>query len=142
MNTKTFEAKQFFTKTYKKDDTVPFAWFNTEYKALTEQEIQEMKEYILKKEFIKEMIIVSGIEVARPQRTWGDMPEWFRPASWFNHFDNCYHDNSFIFVIYNSDWGKDIKEEEIEEAFKSFPNHAKTIRIERTKDNDIQSFEN
>ena len=133
MNIKTFKPKQFFTKTYKKDNTVPFAWFNTEYKALTEQEIKEMEEYMLKKDFIRKMIIVNGVEVARPQRTWGSMPEWFRPASCFNSFDNYYHDNSFIFVIYNSKCGKEIKEVDIKESLKSFPKHAMITRLKKEK---------
>lgn len=134
MNIKTFKPKQFFTKTYKKDNTVPFAWFNTEYKALTEQEIKEMEEYMLKKDFVRKMIIVNGVEVARPQRTWGSMPEWFRPASCINSFDNYYHDNSFIFVIYNSKWGKEIKEVDIKESLKSFPKHAMITRLKKRKE--------
>lgn len=122
------KIKQFFTKTYNKDDTVPFAWYNTEFKMLKDEEIEQLMEYANKKEFIKEIIIVSGIEVARPQRTWGDMPEWFRPASCFHNFDGNYHDNSFIFIIYNSDWGRKIRQEEILEALNSFPKHATIIR--------------
>lgn len=33
------KIKQFFTKTYNKDDTVPFAWYNTEFKMLKDEEI-------------------------------------------------------------------------------------------------------
>ena len=49
------------------------------------------------------------------------MPEWFRPAGWCHSFDGYDHYNSFVFVIYNSEYGKDITEEEIDESLKSFP---------------------
>ncbi len=126
----TTNIKRYFTKIYNKDDTVPFAWYNTEYKELTEKGIKELKEYS-KKEFIRKLIIVNGIEMSRPQRTFADMPEWFRPISINHHFDGEYHNNSFIFIIYNSEWGKNIEDQEIQEAVKSFPKDTKIIKIEK-----------
>ena len=77
----TSNIKTFFTKTYNKDDSVPYAWYNTEYCVLTLEQKQKLYNYLIKNDFIKYMFIVDNIEVARPQRTWGDTPEWFRPAS-------------------------------------------------------------
>lgn len=124
----TTNIRKYFSQIYNKDNTVPFAWFNTQYKELTKKGINELQEYT-NKDFVRELIVVSGIEMTRPQRTCGDMPEWFRPASEVHSFNENYHSNSFIFIIYNSKWGKNIKEEEIKEAIKSFPKHAKIIRI-------------
>ena len=92
-----------------------------------ELEIQGIEMY----EHDKEIIIVHNIEVARPQRTWGSFPEWFRPASMFHRFDGQVHDNSFVLVIYN---GLDYEEAEIQEALKSFPDIAEIIRIRSYKD--------
>lgn len=124
----TTNIRKYFTKIFNKDNSVPYAWFNTQYKELTEKGINELKEYV-NKDFVREIIVVSGIEVARPQRTMGDMPEWFRPVTIIHYFSDIYHSNSFVFIIYNSEWGKNIEEEEIKESIKSFPKQAKIIRI-------------
>ena len=56
------------------------------------------------------------------------MPEWFRPASAWNSFDGHSHTNSFVFAIYNSEWGREYTENEILAAFESFPEiHAQYI---------------
>lgn len=126
MNKETTKMRRYFTKIYNQDNTTPFAWYNTQYKKLSEEGIYELKEYFYFNQFIKEIIIIHNIEVARPQRTWGSFPEWFRPASIYNIFDGQPHDNSFVLVIYNE---LDYKEADIQEALKSFPNTAETIRI-------------
>lgn len=117
----TSNIKSFFTKTYNKDDTTPYAWYNTQYKKLNEEQINKLKEYCFNKKFIRCLFIVNNIEETRPQRTWGSMPEWFRPNSMFHSFHNSPVDNSFIFIIYNNELGNSITYDEVEEALKSFP---------------------
>ncbi len=113
----TTNARRYFSKNYNQDNTIHYIWYNTEYYKLTEKGRQELKDYILKRPYIREIIVVNNIEVTRPQRTWGSMPEWFRPASWCNTFDGNNHNNCFIFILYD----KDYEEADILEAFKSFP---------------------
>lgn len=121
MKKETTEIKRFFTRVWNSDNTVPFAWINTEYKKLSEQGRKDLQEYIEDKGFIRMLIIVDNIEITRPQRTWGDMPEWFRPASAQHSFNDYDIDNTFIFAIYKSDYGNDIKDEEIDYALNSLP---------------------
>lgn len=121
MKKETTEIKRFLTRIWNSDNTVPFAWINTRYKKLSEQGRKDLQEYIEDKGFIRMLIIVDNIEITRPQRTWGDMPEWFRPASECHSFNNYDIDNTFIFAIYKSDYGNDIKDEEIDYALNSFP---------------------
>ena len=123
----TSNARRHFSRNYKSEDPVSYSWYNTEYYKLTDKGIQELKDYIVKRPYIREIVAVNNVEVTRPQRTWGDMPEWFRPAGWCNSFDENNHDNSFIFIIYN----KDYKEADIIEAFKSFPESAEIYYIRR-----------
>lgn len=119
--------KRFFTKVYNKEDTTPFAWYNTEYYNLSKEEINDMNCYYMNKNFIRCMVIVDNIEVTRPQRTWGTMPEWFRPNSMINTFDGYNHINCFIFVIYTSEWGQSITLEEIQKSLESFPKTSKIL---------------
>lgn len=121
MKKETTEIKRFFTRVWNSDNTVPFAWINTEYKKLSEQGRKDLQEYIEDKGFIRMLIIVDNIEITRPQRTYGDMPEWFRPASAQHSFNDYDIDNTFIFAIYKSDYGNDIKNEEIDYALNSLP---------------------
>lgn len=124
----TSNIKAFFTKTYNKDDSVPYAWYNTEYCILTEEQKQKLFSYLVKNDFIKYMFIVDNIEVARPQRTWGNTPEWFRPASMWHDFHNTPVNNSFIFLVYNNEWGNDIKVTKLKKAIiDSFPNKCDII---------------
>lgn len=120
----TSNIKSFFTKTYNKDDTTPYAWYNTQYKKLNEEQINKLKEYCFNKKFIRCLFIVNNIEETRPQRTWGSMPEWFRPNSMFHSFHNSPVDNSFVFVIYYTDW-TDYTTNEILNSIESFPNKCK-----------------
>ena len=53
---------------------MPFAWINTEYKKLSEQGRKDLQQYVESKGFIRMLIVVDNIEVTRPQRTCGDMP--------------------------------------------------------------------
>lgn len=121
------KIKKWITKCFNEDNTIPFCWYNTENYNFKNEDLEEVteeiKDYMNRKGFIREIIIVPGIELTRPQRTWGDMPEWFRPAGPCHSFDDMQHRNTFIFAIYNSEWGKEIKEEEIAEAVKSFSNY-------------------
>lgn len=96
----TSNIKTFFTKTYNEENTTPYAWYNTQYKKLNEDQINKLKKYCFNKKFIRCLFIVNNIEETRPQRTWGSMPEWFRPNSMFHSFHNSPVDNSFVFAIY------------------------------------------
>lgn len=117
----TSSIKSYFTKGHNTEYVV-YGWYNTKYKKLTPNQRQILYNYFNQKEFIKWLVIVDNIEVARPQRTAGDMPEWFRPDSMFHSFHNEPVDNSFIFIIYNNELGNSITYDEVEEALKSFPN--------------------
>ena len=131
MKKETTEIKRFLTRIWNSDNTVPFAWINTRYKKLSEQGRKDLQKYIEDKGFIRMLIIVDNIEITRPQRTWGDMPEWFRPASEWHSFNNCDIDNTFIFAIYKSDYGNDIKDEEIDYALNSFPEKSTIYLLEQ-----------
>ena len=131
MNKETTNMRRYFTKIYNQNNDTPFAWYNTQYKKLSEEGINELKNYFVFNNFIREIIVVHNIEVARPQRTYGDFPEWFRPASIYHSFDGQSHDNSFVLAIYNK---FDYEEAEIQEALKSFPDIAEIIRIRSYKD--------
>ena len=85
----TSNIKTFFTRTHNKDNTTPYAWYNTQYKKLNEEQINKLKEYCFNKKFIRCLFVVNNIEETRPQRTWGSMPEWFRPNSMFHSFILC-----------------------------------------------------
>lgn len=127
MSTETLSIKRFLTRTFNKDNTIPYAWINTEYYTLREEGIKTLKEYFNKSDFIRYMIIVNNIEVTRPQRTMGDMPEWFRPAGVQHCFDGGKHYNCFVFAVY----GKDITKGEIEKAIKSFPDSSEVIFLNK-----------
>lgn len=132
MNKHTFKIKHFLTRTHNEDDTIPFAWINTEYYLLNKQDIYDLDKYIHKKGFIKELIIVNNVEVARPQRTWFTMPDWFRPASMFHSFNEMDINNTFVFAIYDNEWGNDIMEEEVQTSIESFPKKSEIMRIFKT----------
>ena len=115
----TSSIKSYFTKGSNTEDVV-YGWYNTKYKKLTPEQKQILYNYFNQKDFIKWMIIVDNVEVARPQRTMGDMPEWFRPDSMFHSFHNSPVDNSFVFAIYYTDW-TDYTTNEILNSIESFP---------------------
>ena len=121
MKKETTEIKRFLTKTWNEDNDISYAWINTEYKKLSEQGRKDLQQYIESKGFIRMLIVVDNIEVTRPQRTCGDMPEWFRPASAQHSFNDYDIDNTFIFAIYKSNYGNDIKDGEIDYALNSLP---------------------
>lgn len=121
MKKETTEIKRFLTKTWNEDNGISYAWINTEYKKLSEQGRKDLQQYVESKGFIRMLIVVDNIEVTRPQRTCGDMPEWFRPASAQHSFNDYDIDNTFIFAIYKSNYGNDIKDGEIDYALNSLP---------------------
>ncbi len=90
-------------------------WFNT-YKTLTEAGIKEIKDYMHTNSYIHSILVINNIESTRPQRTWGSLPEWIRPDSMFNSFDNYNHDNTFVLVIFD-----EYSNEEIELLLSSIP---------------------
>lgn len=123
----TSNIKSFFTKTYNKDNSVPYAWYNTQYCILNKEQKQKLYNYLIENDYIKYMFIADNVEVTRPQRTWGNTPEWFRPASMWHDFHNAPVSNSFIFIIYNNEWGDDIKVSKLKKAIRSFPNKCNVI---------------
>ena len=121
MKKETTEIKRFLTKTWNEDNDISYAWINTEYKKLSEQGRKDLQQYVESKGFIRMLIVVDNIEVTRPQRTCGNMPEWFRPASAQHSFNDYDIDNTFIFAIYKSNYGNNIKDGEIDYALNSLP---------------------
>lgn len=83
-----------FTKHWK-DISDSYGWCNVN-KELTKEEIDKVVDYFSKKENINFVIILSGINELRPQRTWGDLPEWFRNNT---EYHDIYHaNNTFVFA--------------------------------------------
>ena len=117
----TSNIKRFFTKSYNEDNSIPYAWYNIQYFILSKEQKQKLCDYVIKNKFVRYLFIVNNIEETRPQRTWGSTPEWFRPNSMWKYFNDVNSCNSFIFVVYNTSWGNDIKVEQIKKAIKSFP---------------------
>ena len=132
MNKEEKETKKitnYFNRVYKNDNTISYAWYNTDTFKLSAKGIKELEEYHKKRPYIRDIFVVNNIEQTRPQRTGGDMPEWFRPTSPVHSFHDVDVDNSFIFIVYN----KDFTEKEILEAFKCFPKKVDIIRINEEK---------
>jgi len=122
----TRKITNYFNRVYKNDNTISYAWYNTDTFKLSAKGIEELRNYIQKHPYIKDIFVVNNIEQTRPQRTWcGDMPEWFRPTSPCHYFQNTDVDNSFVFIIYN----KNFTEDEILNAFKCFPENVEIVRI-------------
>ena len=74
-----------------------FAWYNI-HKELDEKDIQRIDNFCKKREEIDFCIIISGINELRPQRTWGDIPQWFRNNTAWHYI--CHAENSFVFINY------------------------------------------
>lgn len=128
MSNKEKETKKitnYFNRVYKNDNTISYAWYNTDNFKLSGKGIKELEEYHKKRPYIRDIFVVNNIEQTRPQRTGGDMPEGFRPTSPVHRFHDVDVDNSFIFIVYN----KDFAEKEMLEAFKCFPKKVNIIRI-------------
>lgn len=71
------------------------SWYNTK-RILTLVEIEKIKNNLLKRKETKLVIIINGTKWLRPQRTWGDLPEYLRSAD-ADH--TLFHDNNaFVFV--------------------------------------------
>lgn len=110
---------------------ISHCWFNTN-KTVTDNGICELKEYIDKNKYIKSIIIVNNVEITRPQRTWGDLPEWIRPDSMFNRFDKYNYDNSFILIIFDN-----YEQKELEYLIKSIPDKSTYEIINKEEKNEI-----
>ena len=74
-----------------------FAWYNI-HKELDNKEIERINNFCGKREEVDFCVILSGINELRPQRTWGDIPQWFRNNTAFYYINHA--DNSFIFINY------------------------------------------
>ncbi len=101
---------------FKEDELdVSHCWFNT-YKTLTESGINEIKDYVNKNPYVHSILLVHNVESTRPQRTWGGLPEWIRPDSMFNSFDNHNHDNTFVLILF-----EEYPDEEMQLLISSLP---------------------
>lgn len=129
----TTNARRFLTKG-SKNKYRSYGWVNT-YRLLTPAGIKEMQDYLNSNNFADYILLVDNVESTRPQRTMGDIPEWFRPDSMFNSFDDNNHNNTFIFIIYNpfdKDGDKEVNiKQQLLNACKSFPTNSKTTILER-----------
>lgn len=96
----TSNIRRFITKCLN-DESGWFCWYNYKH-LLTEKGIDELTQYVIQHPQIKDFIVVKNIETTRPQRTSGQLPEWFRPAGMRNTFDSYFYDNTFIFVTWNN----------------------------------------
>ena len=59
----TSNIKTFFTRCYNEDDSIPYAWYNTQYCLLTKEQKQKLFSYLVKNDFIKYMFIMRMLMV-------------------------------------------------------------------------------
>jgi len=103
--TKISALKRLVTRAIKEDAT--HCWFS-EMK-LTDEEELALDKYIKEKKF-PIVIYAKNITSSRPQRTWGGLPEWFRPSGPMNTFQASPNETGcFIFVWLDVE----VKEEKI-----------------------------
>lgn len=76
-----------------KDDN--YAYYNVK-KILTETDIDKIRNFCIKRSEVDFFIIISGINSLRPQRTFRDLPEWFRNDT--AYYDIYKDENSFVFI--------------------------------------------
>ena len=120
----TVKIKTFFSKSYTSNPDVPYAWYNTQTSVLSEDQIDSLVNYFEQHNEIDKMIIVNNVMVARPQRTWGGFPEFFRPATQLNTFPPEGSDNSFVLMLYDN-----YDKKEIEEGLSTFPQYAEILKF-------------
>lgn len=88
-----------------KDDN--YAYYNVK-KILTETDIDKIRNFCIKRPEVDFFITISEINSLRPQRTFGDLPEWFRnDTAWHDIYKD---ENSFIFISCETDKYQDLKE--------------------------------
>lgn len=91
-----------FTKHWE-DISDSCGWCNVN-KELTKEEIDKVVDYFSNKKNINFVIILSGINELRPQRTLNDLPEWFRNNT---ECHDIYHaNNTFVFASCYADKNK------------------------------------
>ena len=118
---------------YNKDNSIPYCWYNLN-KRVDEEDIKSLQNYLNKRKEMEYLLVVSGIEETRPQRTWCTLPEFFRPCSMFNYYVESIQNNTFIFAISksNPEW-MEYKEKDILELKNMFPEKA-TIYLLKKED--------
>lgn len=118
------QVKSFITRCYNKENDIPYCWYNRN-KLVDERDIKSLQEYLNDKKEIEYLLIVSGIEETRPQRTFCSLPEFFRPCSMFRYYVESIQHNTFIFAISrsNSEW-MEYKEKDILSLKNLFPKKA------------------
>jgi len=116
MRTRYEETIKFFKEAF--ESKANFAWVNTGV-IMSDDSMDRIKNDLVDLGS-KAMVIVSSIEKTRPQRTWGDLPEWFRPLNEYNTFGidpEPEVNNTFIFALTS----KIYDEEKFEQLLLSLP---------------------
>lgn len=90
----------FFRRGLKNSEQSSYGWYNMG-RAITEEEIDDIETFVEKHPQIDLCCVISGISPMRPQRTWGDMPEWIRGAD--EYYEGYEDDGTFIFMW----WGEE-----------------------------------
>lgn len=134
MNAKKIESLlDWFRKKYPSFKDGSYAWYNI-HKLLTENDIDRIRNFCIKRPEVEFFIIINGINPLRPQRTYGALPEWFRNNTAYH---NIYKDeNAFVFINCINDSRYDDYDEYAEyekskkNLFESAEDMAKTINAD------------
>lgn len=129
MRKSTTKVRKFITKCINKKEGW-FCWIN-DYSLITPDGFRELTDYVSSHSEIRDLIIVNNVEMTRPQRTWGSLPAWFRPASEYNSFNEHNHNSYFVFVTWNDGSGKwcDYNEDDLKELLESLPTKSQIMVI-------------
>jgi hypothetical protein len=97
--TKVSSIKSYFTKAINAEAT--HAWYSC--KPLTDEEVELLKAYLKEKKYLVAMF-VRNVVPGRPERTWGSLPTWFRPASEYRSFNDCpIEKGDFVFIHFEKE---------------------------------------
>lgn len=118
------QVKAFISKCYNKENDIPYCWYNRN-KIVDENDLKSLQKYLNNRKEVEYLLVVSGIEETRPQRTWCTLPEFFRPCSMFNFYVESIQHNTFIFAISksNPEW-MEYEEKDILNLKNMFPDKA------------------
>lgn len=122
------KVKSFISKCYNQDDGIPYCWYNLN-RIIDSEDIKSLQNYLNNRKELEYLLIASGIEETRPQRTVCTLPEFFRPSSYICYYDEHKRNNTFIFAISksNPEW-MEYEEKDIINLKNEFPDKA-TITI-------------
>ena len=126
--TETRKVRYWFTKCLHKQNSW-YCWYNLD-NIITKKGLEELTKYVQERPQINDCIVVTNIEMTRPQRTWGCLPSWFRPDGQRNTFNEYGYNNSFVFLTWNN--GEEIcnyTNEELRDLLESLPTKSQIIII-------------